>query len=58
VQIFCAFNISDTPSDLDLPKGAWIPIGDDLGAAHVSADGWMHLGPWQVCLLTKLADKV
>ena len=58
VQIFCAFNISDTPSDLDLPKGAWIPIGDDLGAAHVSADGRMHLGPWQVCLLTKLADKV
>ena len=58
VKIFCAFNISDMPSDLDLPKGAWIPIGDDLGAAHVSADGRMHLGPWQVCLLTKLADKV
>ena len=58
VQIFCAFNISDSPSDLDLPAGVWTPIGDDLGAAHVSADGRMHLGPWQVCLFTKPANIV
>ena len=52
-EIFCAFNISDTPSDLDVPAGAWTPIGDELGAAHVSAHGRLHLGPWQACLLAR-----
>ena len=52
-EIFCAFNISDTPSDLDVPAGAWTPIGDELGTAHVSADGRLHLGPWQACLLAR-----
>jgi alpha-glucosidase len=49
--IFCAFNISNSPSDLDVPEGTWTPIGEDLGGAHLSADGRLHLGPWQVCLL-------
>jgi len=52
-EIFCAFNISDTPSNLDVPSGVWTPIGDELGAAHVSADGRLHLGPWQPCLLAR-----
>ncbi|WP_394177768.1 alpha-amylase family glycosyl hydrolase [Yoonia maritima] len=51
--IFCAFNVSDTPSDFDLPDGNWTPIGAELGSAHVSADGRLHLGPWQVCLALK-----
>jgi alpha-glucosidase len=51
--IFCAFNVSDTPSDFDMPDGNWTPIGGELGAAHVSADGRLHLGPWQVCLALK-----
>src|SRR6056297_1641508 len=25
-EIFCAFNVSDTPSDFDLPAGDWTPI--------------------------------
>ncbi|SEW13206.1 alpha-glucosidase [Cognatiyoonia koreensis] len=49
-NIFCVFNISDTPSDFELPEGNWTPIGAELGSAHVSADGKLHLGPWQVCL--------
>ena len=48
--IFCAFNVSDTPSDFDMPAGDWMPIGAELGSSHVSADGRLHLGPWQVCL--------
>ena len=51
--IFCAFNVSETPSDFDLPDGNWTPIGAELGSAHVSADGRLHLGPWQVCLALK-----
>ena len=52
-EIFCVFNISDTPSDFTLPQGNWTPIGAELGSAHVSADGKLHLGPWQVCLAIK-----
>ncbi len=52
-EIFCAFNISETPSDFDMPAGHWAEIGDELGGAHVSADGKLHLGPWQVCLALK-----
>jgi len=51
--IFCAFNVSETPSDFDLPTGNWTPIGAELGSAHTSADGRLHLGPWQVCLALK-----
>ena len=51
--IFCAFNISETPSDLDLPAGNWTTIGAELGSAHASADGRLHFGPWQVCIALK-----
>ena len=45
--IFCAFNLSDTPSGFALPRGTWSVIGQELGSAVVSADGTLHLGPWQ-----------
>ena len=51
--IFCVFNISDEPSDLDMPAGEWLPIGAELGSAQISTDGKLHLGPWQVCLALK-----
>lgn len=51
--IYCVFNISDTPSDLALPEGNWMPIGSELGGAHTSADGKLHLGPWQVFMAQK-----
>jgi len=46
-SIFCAFNLSDTPSDFTLPAGDWHVIGAELGSAHPSPDGKLHLGPWQ-----------
>ncbi|NIY72876.1 alpha-glucosidase [Marivivens donghaensis] len=46
-HMFVAINLSDTPSDLDLPAGDWELIGQELGGAHASADGKLHLGPWQ-----------
>ncbi len=51
--IFCAFNLSDTPSTCALPEGNWIPIGAELGSAGPMPDGKMHLGPWQPCLALK-----
>jgi alpha-glucosidase len=51
--IFCAFNLSDTPSALGMPKGRWAHIGSDLGSAVVSDDGKLHLGPWQPALAQK-----
>ena len=53
LTIFCAFNLSDTPSTFVLPKGNWVPIGAELGSAGPMADGKMHLGPWQPCLALK-----
>ena len=52
-QMFCAFNLSDTPSALDMPAGKWLQTGAELGSANVSADGKLHLGPWQPCLALK-----
>ena len=54
-EIFCAFNLSDTPSEFTLPDGTWLPIGEELGAANVSDDGKLHLGPWQPCLARRAA---
>jgi alpha-glucosidase len=53
-EIFCAFNMSDTPSAIDLPEGRWISIGAELGSASPSADGKLHLGPWQPCLALRV----
>jgi len=46
-SILCVFNLSDSPSTFALPAGDWRVIGQDVGSADVSADGKLHLGPWQ-----------
>ncbi|MFT5743334.1 MAG: alpha-glucosidase [Paracoccaceae bacterium] len=56
-SIFCAFNLSDTPSAFALPAGDWDVIGQDLGSADISADGKLHLGPWQPFLATMAPKK-
>ncbi|RYH03629.1 DUF3459 domain-containing protein [Salipiger sp. IMCC34102] len=55
--IFCIFNVSDQPSNFDMPEGEWRTIGPELGSAHVSGDGKLHLGPWQVCLTLERSDR-
>ncbi len=52
-SIYCAFNLSDTPSLHGMPAGDWIPIGAELGGAVPSPDFKLHLGPWQPCLALK-----
>ncbi|SHH13718.1 alpha-glucosidase [Marivita hallyeonensis] len=52
--IFCAFNISDDPAVIDMPKGKWAQIGLELGSAGPQPDGKLHLGPWQPSLALKM----
>jgi len=52
-EIFCAFNLSDTPSDMAMPEGEWSVIGQELGSARPMSDNKLHLGPWQPCLLLR-----
>lgn len=49
-EIFCAYNLSGEPPTIDMPAGAWQQIGQELGSARPSADGRLHLGPWQPCI--------
>ncbi len=47
-EIFCAFNMSGTATDLAAPNGNWSAIAQDLGGLHPSPEGEiLHLGPWQ-----------
>ena len=51
--IFCAFNLSEKPVTLEMPKGAWVPIGAELGSTSAGPDGKLHLEPWQPCFALK-----
>ncbi|SLN13373.1 alpha-amylase family glycosyl hydrolase [Roseisalinus antarcticus] len=50
VSLLCAFNVSDQPSEFELPEGRWKQVGAELGSAAVPTDGKLLLEPWQVCL--------
>ncbi|MFC4670938.1 alpha-amylase family glycosyl hydrolase [Seohaeicola nanhaiensis] len=54
--LYCAFNLSDTPSAHNLPSGTWETIGQELGAVSVSHDGLLHMGPWQICIARQQAE--
>ena len=49
-EIFCAFNLSESPNVIDMPPGEWLQIGVELGSAAPAGDGRLHLGPWQPSL--------
>ncbi|CUH77085.1 alpha-amylase family glycosyl hydrolase [Tropicibacter naphthalenivorans] len=51
--VFVAINLSGEPAVLDMPDGAWLQIGQELGSAAPGADGKLHLGPWQPALALK-----
>jgi alpha-glucosidase len=48
--MYCAFNLSDTPSSHEMPAGQWRTVGYELGGATPSPDSKLHLGPWQACI--------
>ena len=49
--IFCAFNLSDAPSEVTMPAGAWTSIGGSVGA--VAPSSTLTLAPWQCVIATK-----
>lgn len=53
-EILCVFNLSPEPAGLTLPDGNWRPIGEEIGGAHLPADGKLHLGPWQPFLAERI----
>ena len=55
-ELFCAFNLSESPSELTLPAGSWQPVGSGLNSAHPGGDNMVHLGPWQPCLATRTKE--
>ena len=52
--IFCAFNLSPDPTIIEMEPGSWTPIGAELGSTGPSADGKLHLGPWQPCFAIRI----
>ncbi len=50
-QIFCAFNLCSTATDVPLPNGDWRMIGEELGGVH--GVGTVTLDAAQFCLLVR-----
>lgn len=48
VELFCAFNMGDSPQELMLPDGDWQFIGQEIGLAQGGA-----LAPWQGAILRR-----
>lgn len=46
-DVFCAFNLGETPATIDLPDGVWTPIGQELGVTATDAGKSLQLAPWQ-----------
>ncbi|KAE9631582.1 beta-galactosidase BglA [Parasedimentitalea maritima] len=49
-KLFCAFNLSDQPTQINLPRGNWQLVGSELGSAELSTGNVVELGPWQPCM--------
>ncbi len=52
-EVFCAFNISNEPANIDLPEGDWRSIGAELETASPAPGGRVFLNGWQSCLVNK-----
>ena len=52
-ELFCAFNLSDTPSAMTVPEGDWHHIGTEINSAGPGYGNGLTLGPWQPCLLRR-----
>jgi alpha-glucosidase len=48
-DLFCAFNLGDSPAGIALPEGNWTTIGTDLGS-QTATGGRVTLAPWGVHL--------
>ncbi len=55
-EVFCAFNLSDEPNEIELPEGNWVNLGSAVGAADPSQGRRITLAPWQTCV-SKRSDE-
>lgn len=46
--LFCAFNVGDASCELQLPEGAWVALGEQLGGIQNINDSAINMGAWQV----------
>jgi len=53
-EIFCALNMSDAPSAVQLPAGDWVQFARQLKGAQLRTGGCVELAPWQPCLALKV----
>jgi alpha-glucosidase len=51
-EIFCAFNLGDTPAELAMPKGTFTAIAFNLGCVDTPHGDTLTLGPWQAYIAT------
>ena len=52
--LFCAFNLSDKPASVSLPKGQWQLIGVELGACSVEQEGRANLDSYQALVAKQI----
>ena len=52
-EIFFALNMGETPVTITPPEGAWDWLGAELNSAHPGAEGKVHLGRWQPCIMLR-----
>ncbi|MCM5555338.1 alpha-amylase family glycosyl hydrolase [Pleomorphomonas sp. NRK KF1] len=52
-DIFCAFNLGETPREILLPEGDWRPVGGEFGDAAMVSGSDVRLEPWQAFLATR-----
>ncbi|MCM5557467.1 alpha-amylase family glycosyl hydrolase [Pleomorphomonas sp. JP5] len=52
-DIFCAFNLGETPRETPLPEGDWRPVGGEFGDATMVSGNHVRLEPWQAFLATR-----
>jgi alpha-glucosidase len=52
-DLFCAFNLGDSPAETALPEGHWQTIGADLGSQALQGRS-IALRPWGVALAKRV----
>ncbi len=59
-EIICLFNMGEEAALVELPEGAYLPLGSEIGGAHAREDGGqeskVHLAHWQPCIMLRRAE--
>lgn len=53
-QLFCAFNLGETPQEVLMPAGGWKNAAGSVQGAVAPGEGAVRLGAWQCCIAVKI----